>query len=143
MPGKVNPTQCEAVTMVAAQVQGNNTTISMCASQGNFQLNVFMPVIVYDLINTISLLSDVTDSFCDNCVVGITPNVERMQENLDKSLMLVTALSPEIGYENAAAVAKYAFKQNITLKESAVSLGFITPERFDEIVIPSEMTEPK
>ena len=143
MPGKVNPTQCEAVTMVAAQVQGNNTTISVCASQGNFQLNVFMPVIAYDLINSITLLCDVTDSFNTNCVMGITPNTERMKQNLDKSLMLVTALSPEIGYENAASVAKYAFKENMTLKDAAVHLGFITPERFDQIVDPSQMTSPK
>ncbi len=143
MPGKVNPTQCEAVTMVAAQVQGNNTTISLCASQGNFQLNVFMPVIAYDLINSITLLTDVTDSFNDNCVKGITPNLSRMKENLDNSLMLVTALSPEIGYENAAAVAKHAFANDMTLKEAAVTLGFVTEERFSEIVDPSKMTEPK
>jgi len=143
MPGKVNPTQCEAVTMVCAQVQGNNTTISACASQGNFQLNVFMPVICYDLINSITLLADVTDSFNDNCVCGITPNLSRMKENLDKSLMLVTALSPEIGYENAASVAKHAHAKDMTLKQAAVSLGFVTEERFDEIVDPAKMTEPK
>jgi fumarate hydratase class II len=102
-----------------------------------------MPVICYNLINSITLLSDVTDSFNDNCVKGITPNLSRMKENLDKSLMLVTALSPEIGYENAAAVAKYAFKNDMTLKDAAVSLGFVTADRFDEIVDPSKMTEPK
>ena len=139
MPGKVNPTQCEAVTMVAAQVMGNDATIGLAASQGNFELNVFMPVMAYNYLQSVRLLSEVIDSFESNCVRGIRPNREKMRENLDASLMLVTALNPYIGYENAAKTAKLAYKENITLKEACVKLGFLTPERFDEVFHPEEM----
>lgn len=141
MPGKVNPTQCEAVTMAALEVLANNTAVSMAASQGNFQLNVFMPLIAYKCIQSINLIADVTASFDKNCVGGIKPNIEKMRENLDKSLMLVTLLSPEIGYENAAKVAKYAFDKGITLKQACKELGAIDEKRFDEIVRPENMTE--
>jgi fumarate hydratase class II len=139
MPGKINPTQCEAVTMVSLQIQANNTAVSLAASQGNFQLNVFMPLIAYNYILSVNLLADVVDSFNSNCAVGIKPNLSKMKENLDKSLMLVTSLSPVIGYENAAKVAKNAFEKGITLKESAVSLGFIDEKTFDQTVKPENM----
>lgn len=139
MPGKVNPTQCEAVTMVAVQVMGNDTAISMAASQGNFELNVFMPVIIYNFTQSVRLLSEVMDSFNKNCVIGIKANKEKMESNLKNSLMLVTALNPYIGYENAAKTAKYAFKNNISLKESCVTLGFLTAEKFDEVFHPEQM----
>lgn len=139
MPGKVNPTQCEAVTMVALQVQANNAAISMAASQGNFELNVFMPVIAYNCLNSISLLSGVIDSFNKNCAVGIKANVSKMRQNLEKSLMLVTSLSPEIGYENAAKVAKYAYDAGITLREACKELNMLDGSRFDEIVRPENM----
>ncbi len=139
MPGKVNPTQCEAVTMVAAQVMGNDATIGLAASQGNFELNVFMPVMAYNYLQSVRLLAEVIDSFDRNCVCGIRPNREKMRENLDASLMLVTALNPYIGYENAAKTAKLAYKENITLKEACVKLGFLTAERFDEVFHPEEM----
>lgn len=131
MPGKVNPTQCEALTMVCAQVMGNDTTIGICASQGNFQLNVYMPVIIYNFVNSASLLCDTISSFEKNCVRGIKPNKEKMKENLDKSLMTVTALTPHIGYEKGAEVAKLAFKENISLKEACLKLGYLTSEEFD------------
>lgn len=139
MPGKVNPTQCEAVTMVAVQVMGNDTAVSIAASQGNFELNVFMPVIIYNFTQSVRLLSEVMDSFNSNCVVGIKANKEKMESNLKNSLMLVTALNPYIGYENAAKTAKYAFKNNISLKESCVTLGFLTAEKFDEVFHPEQM----
>lgn len=139
MPGKVNPTQCEAVTMVAVQVMGNDTAVSIAASQGNFELNVFMPVIIYNFTQSVRLLSEVMDSFNSNCVVGIQANKEKMESNLKNSLMLVTALNPYIGYENAAKTAKYAFKNNISLKESCVALGFLTAEKFDEVFHPEQM----
>ena len=139
MPGKVNPTQCEAVTMVAVQVMGNDTAISMAASQGNFELNVFMPVIIYNFTQSVRLLSEVMNSFNKNCVIGIKANKEKMESNLKNSLMLVTALNPYIGYENAAKTAKYAFKNNISLKESCVTLGFLTAEKFDEVFHPEQM----
>lgn len=139
MPGKVNPTQCEAVTMVAVQVMGNDTAIGMAASQGNFELNVFMPVIIYNFTQSVRLLSEVMISFNDNCVIGIKANREKMYNNLHNSLMLVTALNPYIGYENAAKTAKKAFKDNISLKESCVELGFLTAEKFDEVFHPEEM----
>ncbi len=139
MPGKVNPTQCEAVTMVAAQVLGNDATIGMAASQGNFELNVFMPVIAYNFLQSARLLADVMHSFCDNCVVGIKANKEKMHRNLHDSLMLVTALNPYIGYENAAKTAKKAYRENISLKEACVSLGFLSAERFDEVFHPETM----
>ncbi|MBQ7597299.1 MAG: class II fumarate hydratase [Clostridia bacterium] len=139
MPGKVNPTQCEAVTMVAAQVLGNDAAIGMAASQGNFELNVFMPVIAYNFLQSARLLADVMHSFCDNCVVGIRANTEKMHRNLHDSLMLVTALNPYIGYENAAKTAKKAYRENISLKEACVSLGFLSAERFDEVFHPETM----
>ena len=139
MPGKVNPTQCEAVTMVAVQVMGNDTAIGIAASQGNFELNVFMPVIIYNFLQSVRLLSDVMNSFRENCVVGIRANTEKMKENLEKSLMLVTALNPHIGYENAAKVAKMAHTKNITLKEACVKLGFLSGEEYDRLVDPYKM----
>ena len=139
MPGKVNPTQCEAVTMVAVQVMGNDATIGFAASQGNFELNVFMPVIMYNFLQSVKLLSDVINSFNKNCVIGIRANYEKMRENLNNSLMLVTALNPHIGYENAAKVAKTAHNEGITLKEACVKLGFLSGEEYDRIVIPEKM----
>ena len=143
MPGKVNPTQAEAITMVATQVMGNNTTISVAASQGNFELNVFKPVIVYNLIQSIRLLSDSMVSFNDNCAVGIEPNMENINKNLNESLMLVTALNPYIGYEKAAKIAKTAFNDNSTLKATAIKLGYLSAEEFDKYVKPEEMIAPK
>ena len=139
MPGKVNPTQCEAVTMVAAQVMGNDAAIGVAASQGNFELNVFMPVIAYNFLQSCRLLADAMRSFCENCVRGITANKEKMRRNLYDSLMLVTALNPYIGYENAAKTAKKAYKENISLKEACVALGFLSAERFDEVFRPETM----
>ena len=139
MPGKVNPTQCEAVTMVAVQVMGNDVAVSMAASQGNFELNVFMPVAAYNFLQSARLLAEAIVSFNDNCAVGITANKEKMYHNLHNSLMLVTALNPYIGYENAAKTAKKAYKDNISLKEACVALGFLTAERFDEVFHPELM----
>ena len=139
MPGKVNPTQCEAVTMVAVQVMANDVAIGLAASQGNFELNVFMPVCIYNFLQSVRLLADSILSFEKNCVSGIVADREKMRENLDRSLMLVTALNPYIGYENAAATAKLAYAENISLKEACISLGFLTAERFDEIFHPEEM----
>ena len=139
MPGKVNPTQCEAVTMVAVQVMGNDVAIGMAASQGNFELNVFMPVCIYNFLQSARLLAEAIVSFNKNCAVGIKANKEKMHHNLHNSLMLVTALNPYIGYENAAKTAKKAFKDNISLKEACVELGFLTAERFDEVFHPEEM----
>ena len=139
MPGKVNPTQCEAVTMVAVQVMGNDVAVGMAASQGNFELNVFMPVCIYNFLQSARLLAEAITSFNKNCAVGITANKEKMHHNLHNSLMLVTALNPDIGYENAAKTAKKAFKDNISLKEACVELGFLTAEKFDEVFHPEEM----
>ncbi|WP_303837767.1 class II fumarate hydratase [Ruminococcus flavefaciens] len=139
MPGKVNPTQCEQVTMVAVQVMGNDVTVGMAASQGNFELNVFMPVCAYNFLQSARLLAESITSFNKNCAVGIKANKEKMHHNLHNSLMLVTALNPYIGYENAAKTAKKAFKDNISLKEACVELGFLTAERFDEVFHPEEM----
>ena len=139
MPGKVNPTQCEAVTMVAVQVMGNDVAVSMAASQGNFELNVFMPVCIYNFLQSARLLAESITSFNDRCAVGIRANREKMDHNLHNSLMLVTALNPYIGYENAAKTAKKAYKENISLKEACVSLGFLTAERFDEVFHPENM----
>lgn len=139
MPGKVNPTQCEAMTMVCAQVMGNDAAVGFAASQGNFQLNVFMPVIIYNFLQSAHLLAGAMDSFRKNCAEGIKPNREKIDENLRKSLMLVTALNPYIGYENAAKVAKTAHKEGITLKESAMKLGLLTEEEFDRYVRPEKM----
>ena len=139
MPGKVNPTQCEAVTMVAVQVMGNDVAVSMAASQGNFELNVFMPVCIYNFLQSVRLLAEAIVSFNDNCAVGIRAKKDKMHDNLYNSLMLVTALNPYIGYENAAKTAKKAFKENISLKEACVALGFLTAERFDEVFKPEDM----
>ncbi len=139
MPGKVNPTQCEAVTMVAVQVMGNDVAVSMAASQGNFELNVFMPVCIYNFLQSARLLAEAIVSFNKNCAVGIKANKEKMHHNLHNSLMLVTALNPYIGYENAAKTAKKAYKENISLKEACVALGFLTEEKFDEVFHPEQM----
>ncbi|MFA9379772.1 MAG: class II fumarate hydratase, partial [Acetanaerobacterium sp.] len=139
MPGKVNPTQCEAVTMVAVQVMANDVAVGMAASQGNFELNVFMPVCIYNFLQSVRLLADAMRSFNDRCVCGITSNREKMTHNLHNSLMLVTALSPYIGYDNAAKTAKRAHEENISLREAAVALGFLSPERFDEVFHPEDM----
>ena len=139
MPGKVNPTQCEQTTMVAVQVMGNDTAVSLAASQGNFELNVFMPVLAYNFLQSARLLAEVMVSFHDRCVVGIRANKEKMDHNLHNSLMLVTALNPYIGYENAAKTAKLAYRENISLKQACVKLGFLTAERFDEVFHPEQM----
>ena len=142
MPGKVNPTQSEAMTMVVAQVLGNDTTINVAGASGNFELNVFMPVIAYNLLQSIQLLGDACRSFNVNCAVGIEPNHEKINDFLHNSLMLVTALNPVIGYENAAKVAKTAYKEGKTLKQVAVELELVTEQQFDEIVRPETMTSP-
>ena len=139
MPGKVNPTQCEAVTMVAVQVMGNDAAVGIAASQGNFELNVFMPVAAYNFLQSARLLAEAIVSFNNNCACGITANKEKMYHNLHNSLMLVTALNPYIGYENAAKTAKKAYKDNISLKEACVQLGFLTEEKFDEVFHPEQM----
>ena len=139
MPGKVNPTQCEAVTMVAVQVMGNDVAVGMAASQGNFELNVFMPVCIYNFLQSARLLAEAIVSFNDHCVAGITADREKMQENLRRSLMLVTALNPYIGYENAAKVAKKAFQDGCSLREACLALGFLSAEKFDEIFHPEQM----
>ena len=143
MPGKVNPTQSEAMTMVAAQVIGNDTAINVGGSSGNFELNVFKPVMIYNLLQSIRLLADSCRSFNNHCVVGIEPNKTQIEKHLNGSLMLVTALNQHIGYDNAAKVAKKAYQENTTLKESAVALGLLTDEEFDEKVRPEKMTGPK
>ncbi len=142
MPGKVNPTQSEAMTMVVAQVIGNDTTINIAGASGNFELNVFMPVIAYNLLQSIQLLGDAANSFNDNCAVGIEANEEKIDHFLHNSLMLVTALNPVIGYENAAKVAKTAYKENKSLKQVAVELGLVTAEQFDEVLQPAQMVHP-
>ena len=139
MPGKVNPTQCEQVTMVAVQVMGNDAAVGFAASQGNFELNVFMPVLIYNFLQSARLLAESIASFTERCAVGIRADAEKMRGNLHHSLMLVTALNPYIGYENAAKVAKTAYAENITLREACVKLGFLTGERFDEVFHPEQM----
>lgn len=143
MPGKVNPTQCEALTMVCAQVYGNDVTISFSGASGHFELNVFMPVIAFNILQSIKLMADACESFSENCVVGIEANEVNIKKHLENSLMLVTALNPVIGYDNSAKVAKKAHKENKTLKEAAVELGLLTPEKFDEVVRPEKMIGPK
>lgn len=142
MPGKVNPTQSEAMTMVCAQVFGNDVAVNMGGAMGNFELNVFKPVIIHNVLISIKLISDACDSFTDNCVVGIQANEVNIKKNLNNSLMLVTSLNPHIGYDNAAKVAKKAHKEHTTLKEAAVALGLLTPEKFDEVVRPEKMISP-
>ena len=139
MPGKVNPTQCEALTMVAVQVMGNDVSVGIAASQGNFQLNVFMPVLIYNFLQSVRLLADSIASFNDHCASGIVADREKMRCNLHSSLMLVTVLNPYIGYDNAAKTAKLAYKEGISLREACVRLGFLSPERFDEVFHPEQM----
>ncbi|GGY49814.1 class II fumarate hydratase [Parvularcula lutaonensis] len=143
MPGKVNPTQCEALTMVCAQVMGNNATVSFSGSQGHLELNVFKPVIVYNVLQSIRLLSDAAISFTDKCVVGVEANEERIRELVERSLMLVTALAPTIGYDNATIIAKTAHKNGTTLREEAIRLGFVSEEDYDDIVRPEKMIGPR
>ncbi|MDA0744902.1 MAG: class II fumarate hydratase [bacterium] len=142
MPGKVNPTQCEAMTMVAAQVLGNDATIGFAGASGNFELNVFKPVLIYNLLQSIRLLADSCQSFNDHCAVGIEPNKENISRHLKQSLMLVTALNPHIGYDNAAKVAKKAFTDSLTLREAAAALDLLTEAEFDQLVRPDQMTGP-
>ena len=139
MPGKVNPTQCESLTMLSCQVIGNSTAVSIGNSMGNYQLNVFMPLMVYDVNQSINLLADGMDSFTRKCVVGIKPNLKRISYNLGRNLMLVTALNLKIGYEKAADISKLAQKESITLKDAAMKLGYLTEKEFDKIVVPSKM----
>jgi fumarate hydratase class II len=143
MPGKVNPTQCEALTMVCAQAMGNNVAVTVAGSMGHFELNVFKPVIIYNLLHSTRLIRDACVSFTDNCVVGIEPNAERIAQLRDDSLMLVTALNPHIGYDNAAKAAKKAFVEGTTLKAAALALGLLTEEQFDAWVRPENMVGPK
>lgn len=143
MPGKVNPTQTEAMTMVACQIMGNDATIGFAASQGNFELNVFKPVIIYNFLQSVTLLADAITSFNDHCAMGIEPNLPVIEENLKNSLMLVTALNPYIGYEKAAAIAKLAYKEGTSLKEAAVKSGFLTEQEFDQMVRPEKMIGPQ
>ena len=139
MPGKVNPTQCEAMTMIAVQVMGNDTAVGLAASQGNFELNVFMPVCIYNFLQSVNLLADGTDSFCKNCVFGIKANRERMDWNLHNSLMLVTALNPYLGYDNGAKTAKKAYRENMSLRDACAELGFMSREQFDQVIRPEAM----
>jgi fumarate hydratase, class II len=143
MPGKVNPTQSEAMTMVAAQVMGNHTTVTIAGSNGHFELNVFKPVIIFNVLQSIRLLADAAVSFTDNCLVGITANEARIAKLLHESLMLVTALNPHIGYDNAAKIAKKAHHDGTTLKEACLALGLLSAEKFDEVVVPDDMLGPK
>jgi len=143
MPGKVNPTQSEAMTMVCAQVMGNDVAVNVGGATGHFELNVFKPVIIFNVLNSIRLISDACESFTDNCIIGIEANAANIKKHLDDSLMLVTALNPHIGYDNAAKVAKKAHAEGTTLKEAAIALGLLTEEKFDEVVRPEKMTGPK
>ncbi len=143
MPGKVNPTQCEAVTMVCTRVMGNHVTITIAGSNGHFELNVFKPVIIYSLLQSIRLITDSCNSFVDHCIKDMQPNLDRINSLRDESLMLVTCLNPHIGYDNAAKIAKKAHKENTTLKQAAVELGLLTSEEFDRIVKPEDMINPK
>src|SRR5262245_40336456 len=142
MPGKINPTQCEAVTMVAVQVFGNDHAVAFAGSQGNFQLNVYKPVILHNALTSIELLADASRSFCDRCAIGIAPNEKRIKQHLDTSLMLVTALNPHIGYEKAAKISLTAYHEDLTLREAALKLGFLTADQFDSWVRPEDMTHP-
>jgi fumarate hydratase class II len=142
MPGKVNPTQCEAVTMVAVQVMGNDTAIGIAGSQGNFELNVYKPVMIFNYLHSVELLADAMNSFVDHCIVGIELNREVIDSYVKNSLMLVTALAPKIGYDNAAKVAKTAHHEHTSLKEAATKLGFLSSEEFDALVKPETMTHP-
>jgi fumarate hydratase class II len=143
MPGKVNPTQAEALTMVCCQVFGNNTAVTVAGSQGHFELNVFKPVMAYALLQSVRLLGDAAVSFTDNCVVGIEANEDKIKDLLERSLMLVTALAPKIGYDNAAKIAKTAHKKGTTLRDEAVGGGYISNEEFDALVRPEKMIGPE
>ena len=143
MPGKINPTQCEAMTMLCTQVMGNDTTISFAGASGNFELNVFRPVIAHNILQSITLLSDGCDSFTANAVNGIEANFDRIDHNLNNSLMLVTALNPHIGYDKASEVAKKAFKDNISLREAIIELEYMTGDQFDNLVDPKKMISPQ
>ena len=143
MPGKVNPTQCEALTMVCVQVFGNHTAVTIAGASGNFELNVYKPVIIFNVLNSIRLLADACASFTGHCIIGVEANRDNIKKHLDNSLMLVTALNPHIGYDNAAKVAKKAFTENITLKQAVEALGLLTAEKFDQIVRPQDMIGPK
>jgi fumarate hydratase class II len=143
MPGKVNPTQCEALTMVCAQVMGNHVTVTVAGSNGHFELNVFKPVIIYNVLQSIRLLADAANSFTDNCVSGIEANEKRIDKLVHESLMLVTALNPHIGYDNAAKIAKKAHAEHTTLKEAGIALGLITAEQFDKWIDPAAMVKPR
>jgi fumarate hydratase, class II len=142
MPGKINPTQCEALTMVAVQVFGNDHVVAFAGSQGNFQLNVYKPVMLHNVLTSIELLADASRSFCERCAAGIEPNEKRIKEHLDNSLMLVTALNPHIGYEKAAKISLTAYREDLSLREAALKLGFLTQQQFDSWVRPAEMTQP-
>jgi fumarate hydratase class II len=142
MPGKVNPTQSEAMTMVAVQVMGNDAAIGMAGSQGNFELNVFKPVMIFNLLHSANLLADSCHLFAQHAVAGLKPNLKRIEYLVDQSLMLVTALTPKIGYDKAAKIAKTALENDTTLKEAALQLGYLTEKEFDEIVVPKKMTRP-
>jgi len=142
MPGKVNPTQCEAVTMVAVQVMGNDAAIGFAGSQGNFELNVFKPVIIFNYLRSVELLADVCNSFVDHCVKGIEVNREQIDHYVKNSLMLVTALSPKIGYDKAAKAAHTAHHEHLSLREAVIKLGYLTGEEFDKLVRPEDMTHP-
>jgi fumarate hydratase class II len=142
MPGKVNPTQCEALTMVCAQVFGNQTTMTMAGASGHFELNVFNPVMAYTLLQSVRLLADAAESFTEHCVVGIEPRVDNIKASLDRSLMLVTALAPKIGYDAAAKIAKTAHKNGTTLRQEAVGGGYVTDAEFDALVRPEKMIRP-
>ena len=142
MPGKVNPTQCEAMTMVCTQVMGNNTTMTVAGSQGHFELNVYKPVMAYNMIQSVRLISDACNSFTDKCVVGIEAREDNIADLMNRSLMLVTALNPHIGYDNATKIAKKAHKEGTTLKEAAIALDLLTSEQFDEWVVPANMIKP-
>jgi fumarate hydratase class II len=142
MPGKINPTQCEALTMVCVQVFGNDHAVAFAGSQGNFQLNVYKPVILHNVLDSIQLLAEAACSFNDRCAGGIEPNENRIRQHLDNSLMLVTALNPHIGYEKAAQISLKAYREGLTLREAALSLGFVTAEQFQEWVRPEDMTHP-
>jgi fumarate hydratase class II len=143
MPGKVNPTQCEALTMVCVQVLGNDTAVGIAGSQGNFELNVFKPVIIHNVLESVRLLADASDSFREHCIDGLELDDQRVNELMKKSLMLVTALNPHIGYDRAAQVAKKAYKEGLTLREAVVALGFLTGDQFDAAVIPEDMVKPR
>ena len=142
MPGKINPTQCEALTMVAVEVFGNDHAVAFAGSQGNFQLNVYKPVILHNVLESIQLLTDGVRSFNDRCAKGIQPNEKRIRDHVENSLMLVTALNPHIGYEKAAQISLKAYREELTLREAALKLGFLTAKQFDEWVRPEDMTHP-